>query len=353
MTHSFRIVTTQEGPLDIEQALQLVESKMREAVLAHGGGGILQRACLTHLESGGKRTRAWLMLGALEALGHPLEDGLDFAAAVELLHNASLIHDDLEDGDRVRRGKPTIGASFGDAQALNAGDFLLLLPGLLIARSPLTGSVRLDLSEQLALSALSTAAGQSHDLALLEAGDTSFESYAKAAGGKTAPFFSLPVIGAALIAGWNKEAALHLAEPFVKMGLLYQMCDDHADLYGEKGREDAGNDIAEGKISLLVVEHLKRRPQEREALLQVLRRDRVHTTREAIGEVKEWFVRSGAQAAAQKRILDESRSIAGHAVLNKNPNIRVLVDALMAMILAGSAIQMKSTNHPEAYRNVS
>jgi geranylgeranyl pyrophosphate synthase len=318
--------------------MALVENCMRQAIVAHADGGILEAACLAHLESGGKRTRAWLTLKTLEILNADLAMGIEFAAAVELLHNASLIHDDLEDGDRMRRGRPTVSAQFGDAQALNAGDFMLLLPGLLLAESGLAKDVSQSVSALLARSALATAAGQSRDLGLLEAGATSFDAYARAAGGKTAPFFSLPVQGAALIAGWEKSEAELVTEPFTRLGLLYQMCDDHADLYGEKGREEPGNDIAEGKISLLVVEHLKARPAEREKILRILRKDRAHTTPDVIKEVRQAFIESGAQKATQTRILEEAAAIASHPVLDRNPVILPLVSALLDRILKGSGI---------------
>ena len=75
-----------------------------------------------HLETGGKRLRARLALAATEALGHQRADAISWAAACELLHNATLIHDDVQDGDRVRRGEPTVWVRHGIPQAINAGE---------------------------------------------------------------------------------------------------------------------------------------------------------------------------------------------------------------------------------------
>jgi geranylgeranyl diphosphate synthase type I len=339
--------------MEMMEALEAVECRMHALVCAHADADVLREACLFHLQSGGKRTRAWLALSALEALGAPLSKGIDFAAACELLHNASLIHDDLEDGDRFRRGRPTVGARFGDAQALNAGDFMLLLPGLAVGQSPLPESVRVQLSVALAKSALATASGQSHDLALLENQGFQFEAYARAAGGKTAPFFSLPVFGAALIAGHNASQAAHLAEPFTRLGLVYQMCDDYADLYGDKGREKRGNDIAEGKISLLVVEHVKAWPNDRAHTLRILRKDRAHTTLENIDDLAGRFAASGARQNALARIRAAHDEVLAHAVLQRRDGLSRLGRALLQRILENTHIALDWAETPKEVQNAS
>src|SRR5687767_11974938 len=87
---------------------------------------------LEHLATGGKRLRARLALAAAEACGGRVEDAIGWAAACELVHNATLIHDDLQDGDVLRRGHPTTWVKHGMAQAVNAGDLMLLLPFLAV-----------------------------------------------------------------------------------------------------------------------------------------------------------------------------------------------------------------------------
>ena len=83
-----------------------------------------------------------------------------WAAAVELLHNATLIHDDIQDGDQVRRGQPTTWVRHGQAQAINAGDLLLMLP-LALSQLQTSDSVRWQLSWRLADQAASIVRGQS------------------------------------------------------------------------------------------------------------------------------------------------------------------------------------------------
>ena len=80
-----------------------------------------------HIATGGKRLRARLAVQTVCAHGARADLGIAWGAACELLHNASLIHDDIEDGDRFRRGKPALWARYGTAQAINAGDLCICL----------------------------------------------------------------------------------------------------------------------------------------------------------------------------------------------------------------------------------
>ena len=103
-----------------------------------------------HLNTGGKRLRARLALTAARALGQPRDRWLEWAAAVELMHNATLIHDDIQDGDRLRRGKETTWVRYGVPQAINAGDLGLMLPFLLISDIETSDSNRWVLARLLA-----------------------------------------------------------------------------------------------------------------------------------------------------------------------------------------------------------
>ena len=110
-----------EPPTSLRSAADLdnVERLMRSLA----SGDRLERAGVMvqeHLATGGKRIRARLAMCATAALGGDRGDAIGWAAAVELLHNATLIHDDIQDGDRMRRGEPTTWVRHGAAQAINA-----------------------------------------------------------------------------------------------------------------------------------------------------------------------------------------------------------------------------------------
>lgn len=111
----------------------------------------------------GKRVRPVLCLLACEACGGDWEQALPAAAALELMHNFSLIHDDVEDQDKTRRGRPTIWALWGEAQAINAGDVLFALAQLAL--------LRLSERDVLSLPALSGAEGSKEPALRLPKGD--------------------------------------------------------------------------------------------------------------------------------------------------------------------------------------
>jgi geranylgeranyl pyrophosphate synthase len=275
------------------ELLGAVEACMLELV---GGAehDVCARMATEHLSTGGKRLRALLALEAMAALGQDPAVIVPWAAACELLHNASLIHDDLQDGDRTRRGRPALWTQWGAAQAINAGDLLLVLPALAAMRVEVPGERRLALVSCLTRNASQTVRGQAYELHLR--GDVRMErdAYLRAAIGKTAGLFGLPVEGAALAAGLDAEVAAALAAPFERLGLLYQLQDDVIDLFGDKGREDRGADIREGKVSALVVAHVALHPRDRLWLAGILRTPRENTSAEMVGEVIERFATGGA-----------------------------------------------------------
>ena len=113
-----------------------------------------------HLKTGGKRLRARLVAAAGEALNAPLDGITAWAAAVELMHNATLIHDDIQDNDRMRRGQPTTWAKYGVGQAINVGDFGLMLPFMLAAEMNAAPATRASLTGLLARHGVCAAQGQ-------------------------------------------------------------------------------------------------------------------------------------------------------------------------------------------------
>ncbi len=235
-------------------SLAAVEAAMSR--LVHAPGGRLATMGAEQISGGGKRLRARLALAASNVLGAAEPDAVAWAAAVELLHNATLVHDDVQDGDRMRRGRAALWAVHGVAQAVNAGDFLLMLP--FRALREVSDEYRGDLCLTLADYAIATVSGQVDELDLLGDRRLDWESYVGASAGKTGAMFALPIAGAAVLAGRSRDAAARLAAPFVDLGIAFQIYDDVLDLYGDKGREAPGSDLYEGKMSALVVEHLLR-----------------------------------------------------------------------------------------------
>lgn len=290
------------------------------------------RMAADHLAAGGKRLRARLALASLEALGGRRLDGVGWAAAVELLHNATLVHDDIQDGDHVRRGRPTLWSVHGVAQAINAGDLMLMLPFLALQDAPHT--LRGDLAAALAEYATRCVRGQVQELDLLRAGQLDWCSYLDAAEGKTGALVALPVHGAALLGGRSDAHAAALANAFLQIGLLFQLQDDLLDLYGDKGRACHGSDLYEGKVSALVVAHVARRPSERSALVELLATPRAETTPASVERAIDDFVASGAQADVLARIESLARDARDAEVLADEPALHAVAISLVHLALA-------------------
>ncbi len=289
---------------------------------------------LDHLQSGGKRLRARLALAATQAFGKPRSDAYGWAAACEMLHNATLIHDDLQDGDRVRRGHPTTWVTFGSAQAINAGDLLFVLPTLAIGRCPADQATKWRLCVILARQAAQVIRGQIDELEMTTRADATWPAYDRAIIGKTSALFELPVEGAAVIAGMSDAEAAKVTKPFRALGKLFQMQDDVLDLFGDKGRDARGSDIKEGKVSALVVEHITRHPQDRDWLIGFLKTPRDQTSQANVDEVIAKMEKGGALKGVCDRIHEESDKAASASELENHPKIVELMHQLTNVIVA-------------------
>jgi geranylgeranyl diphosphate synthase, type I len=282
---------------DIQHPLvQRVEALMHR--LTYGGeDDLVGQAACEHLESGGKRLRARLALASVEAAGLPAQTGVGWAAACELFHNATLIHDDIQDGDEKRRGKPTVWKNHGVAQAVNAGDLLFLNPINAILEMPVLPDVKSELCRDFSNYGLAVIRGQGAEISLRGRSQPTFDQYIMAAKGKTSALFALPVSGALRMAQCSDDVIQKHVEPFSLLGLAFQIQDDILDLYGDKGRGEKGQDVREGKISALVVKHLSLHPQDSDDVLTVLRAPRAATTKDEIRYLIDLFESGGALKA--------------------------------------------------------
>lgn len=312
-----------------------VADRMRLLVLGDRGGGCGALAA-EHLASGGKQLRARLAIDAARALGVADAGAVGWGVCCELLHQASLVHDDLEDGDEVRRGVPTTWARHGAAQAINVGDLLIVLSTAAIDTIDADDTVRWRLARCLAGHAARAVRGQSLELSLRASRRTRWEDWEEAANGKTGALFALPVRGAAILAGADPE----VAEPFGTIGLLYQLQDDVTDLFGDKGRA-SGSDVRDGKISALVAQHFELWPDDR-TLLPILDRPRDETTDADVDRVRRKMRDEGALDAVLERACDLARAV---RAADLPPSLRPLADGLLSRVI--TPLRRLDPNLPE------
>jgi len=316
---------------DSDSLLPAVEHLMGAVVQGTDPAAVIS---LEHLNSGGKRLRARLALEMVGRLGSAPEKGIAWAAACELLHNATLVHDDLQDGDEVRRGVPTAWVTHGPAQAINAGDLLWMAPLMAIERSELDDSVKWLLAKTIGRYGMQVVRGQATEWAMTKEFDSTWDKYLSSIRGKTSALFELPVMGSALLAGLELEQAEALANVFTDVGLVFQMQDDVLDLFGSKGRAELGADLYEGKLSALVVAHIEHNPESRDTLRALLRMPRNETSSKAVQEWIETFRADGALRTVCERIVDLSQKVTDDPVVEKFPAVMVLRSELLELVLS-------------------
>jgi len=231
------------------------------------------------LDRGGKRWRAILLLVFVEALGEEPAEYLPFACIPEILHNGTIVVDDVEDEARLRRGEEALHHVFGTDIALNAGNALYFIPLKLIDRNAdvLTDAQRLQAYEMLTHELNRTHLGQGMDIAWHNQRSIAVDErqYFEMCACKTGCLARIVARLAAIVTGQSDEVERQLAAYAEEMSIAFQIGDDILDIEhtldraGEFGKE-FGNDIREGKKTLMVIHTAAQAPPEDVARLEEL-----------------------------------------------------------------------------------
>jgi heptaprenyl diphosphate synthase/octaprenyl-diphosphate synthase len=207
------------------------------------------------LDGGGKRLRPTLTLLSGRSHAYDLDLLLPMATAVELLHIASLVHDDTVDGSMVRRGKTTVSGLWGKNTAVLVGDYLFANAAELVSTTRNVDVMRL-FAQTLMIMANSQL-GES--VSTFDIGQTR-EQYYQRIGGKTASLFSMATETGARLSGAPEEVVLSLRDYGYNLGLAFQIIDDVLDFTGEQGElgKPIGSDLAQGILTLPAIVLLER-----------------------------------------------------------------------------------------------
>ena len=233
----------------VDEKLVLVEEKIKTKL--NSDVGLVQKMTNYHIQTGGKRLRALLTLGSAKLCNY-LKGGRDInlAACVELIHTATLMHDDVIDVSSVRRGKKTINSIWGNQSSILVGDYLLSRCFEMMVEDGNLEVLKL-------LSSTSSKIAQGEILQLQHKGDIDMleETYLKIISTKTAVLFSASTKVGAILANKKNNEKDALEFYGKNLGLTFQIADDILDynsklkLFGKK----IGNDFYEGKITLPVI----------------------------------------------------------------------------------------------------
>ncbi|MGC8484977.1 MAG: polyprenyl synthetase family protein [Candidatus Baltobacteraceae bacterium] len=248
----------------LEEALVAFERRLPERTGQHRSCPLLREAIDYHFGFGdfgptrrGKRLRPQLLFRFAFQLGAGIERALDAAVAIEILHNYSLVHDDIEDRDELRHGRPTLWARYGIAQAINAGDAMCAISFLALAQSEkeLGAARALDAVRVLHEAHREMCNGQALDLAFESRPAVAFDDYLEMIAGKTSALFgAASALGA--ICAEADAATVERARTFGReYGMAFQIRDDILGIWGDEaatGKRVAG-DLARRKWSFPIV----------------------------------------------------------------------------------------------------
>jgi geranylgeranyl diphosphate synthase type I len=218
----------------------------------------LQPPVRHHMAGGGKRVRAALVLVSAAASGGWEATGIVGAVAIELVHNFSLLHDDIIDGDLDRRHRPTVWAEYGVGRAIVAGDALASLSTEILLEVPTAERVRA--AATLAAATRAMIAGQAEDMAFETRRSVSVEECVAMAEGKTGALLSCASSLGAILAGAPEATVDALAAFGLHLGVAFQAVDDLLGIWGDPTRtgKPAGNDLVQKKQTLPVAVALAR-----------------------------------------------------------------------------------------------
>jgi octaprenyl-diphosphate synthase len=233
----------------VDEKLVLVEERIKKQLFSKVD--LVQTMANYHLNTGGKRLRALLTLGSAKLCGY-LKGGRDInlAACVELIHAATLMHDDVIDNGEIRRGKKTLNSVWGNQSSILIGDYLLSRCFEMMVEDENLEVLKL-------LSSTSVKIAQGEILQLQHKGETDMleETYFKIISSKTAELFSAATKVGAILGNKNNKIKDALEFYGKNLGLTFQIADDTLDynsdlnLFGKK----IGNDFFEGKITLPII----------------------------------------------------------------------------------------------------
>lgn len=211
------------------------------------------------LQQGGKRIRPRLVYLSTEIFGGDLEKAKFPAAAFEMLHNFTLIHDDIMDNAPIRRGKETVYKRWNGNIAILSGDALATMALQQLLKTPCSDDVKLQMANLFLQTSLEVCEGQQYDLDFETADEVSIDDYLMMIRYKTAVMLSGCLKAGAILAGASQEEQQMVYDFGIKVGLAFQLTDDILDLYSDvqKFGKVKGGDIKENKKTFLYLMALR------------------------------------------------------------------------------------------------
>ena len=285
----------------VQDQIPAVEARMREQ--ANGHHPDLEMALQHLLSAGGKRVRPTVAILVGGMLGAPQDHLVTLAAAVELLHTATLVHDDVIDGSLLRRGSPTLNARWSPGATILTGDFIFARAAKLAAETE-----SIDVMKLFAKT-LSTIVNGEITQMFISKGLISREDYYRRIYAKTASLFELSTIAPVFLSGGDEEMIDRMQRFGYEVGMAFQVVDDVLDFTSDQTElgKPVANDLRQGLVTLPALYYLEKHPDE--PVIQKVVEDRI-VSEDSLMQVVHAIRESGAIQDA----MAEARQYVGRAL---------------------------------------
>jgi len=322
------MLTYSEGAglsISIKEVKPLVESRISESLKA-ARHSRLSDAMMHLINGGGKRLRATLPWLVAKAVGDSHSGLLDIGAAIEIVHNFTLVHDDIMDDDDTRRGLNAVHIEYGLPTAINAGDAMLAIAfERLVSAKGLENKDVAAMVNRLAWMVRRVSEGQQLDIEFEDRIAVSEEDYFEMIEGKTAVMFLTCAEIGSRMSGADDETIQCMADWGLAVGLCFQLMDDLIDVLSDSDTlgKPAGSDIAQGKRTLMVIHalSLEDSPSQRD-LLSVLGKGEKATQEEIDVGLKALADLGSIQYARERAEMYHSKA---HSLLDRLPESPALI----------------------------
>jgi len=286
----------------------------------------------------GKRLRPIMARESCGALGGEMNTAARYGVALEIIHNFTLVHDDIMDEDKTRRGHPTVHEKYDLPTAINAGDGLFARAFEILAGLEIDAGIKVRLVDRVARMSRGIVEGQQMDMnfegCAIDRTITQ-EHYLVMIEKKTALMFMNAAAGGAIIAGADEETVRSMEEYGRLIGIGFQICDDILDVKGDHKKlgKRVGSDIVKGKRTIMVIHALENAsPADLHKVCNVL--GNMDASEESIREAVDVLDRTGSIAYAEKMawgFADRARGLL--ASLPENEHSKALDEMIDFMIL--------------------
>ncbi len=267
----------------------------------------LSNAMMHLIEGGGKRLRSIMPFLVGDACGGASEAHYDLGAAIEIIHNFTLVHDDIMDNDEVRRGRPAVHIAFDNATAINAGDAMLALSFEMLSEADSIDSNHFrTLVQIIGKMVRKVSEGQQMDMDFENRKRVTEDEYIQMISGKTAAMFTTCGRTGALLAGAEQETIELMADWGENLGLCFQLMDDLIDATSDSETlgKPARSDVVEGKMTLIAIHALEQDPSILTTFHQVFGSQDETVGEEALNEVLNELLKSGSIEYAKQRAME-------------------------------------------------